>query len=50
MTRAAAALLRPALPLLFAAFVAACAWPPEEEFGECEPGVGGLSRAETVCP
>ncbi len=50
MTRATAALLRPALPLLFAAFAAACGLPPEEDFGECEPGVGALSRAETVCP
>lgn len=50
MIRASAALLRPMLPLLLAAFVAACAMPPEEDFGECEPGVGELSRTETVCP
>ena len=50
MIRASAALLRRALPLLLAAFVVACALPPEDEFGECEPGVDVLGRAETVCP
>ncbi|MCX7645194.1 MAG: hypothetical protein N2Z62_07860 [Rhodobacteraceae bacterium] len=31
-----------------AGLVAACT--PEPEFGQCEPGVGELSRTGTVCP
>jgi hypothetical protein len=50
MNRATAALLRRALPLMLVAFVAACALPAEDEFGQCEPGVGGIGRTATVCP
>jgi hypothetical protein len=31
-----------------AGVLAACT--PEPEFGQCEPGVGDLSRTQTVCP
>jgi hypothetical protein len=43
----------PRLSVLLAAaalagLLSACT--PEPEFGQCEPGVGDLSRTETVCP